>query len=222
MARAGRLAAIAALAVSAAVAALAGQLRLADESDRLAFREWFVFLADAQFARPVPEVSDCAGLVRYAFREALRAHTPEWQRQAAMPLAPAIPDVQRRPAPSAHGWPLFRIGDGRFGEFADAATIVQLNARPLGRDLKALRPGDLLYYHRDSGDMPDHVMVFVGPSRFDAGPVDWVVYHTGPIDGHPGEVRKVRLGDLIRHPVARWRPLPGNPAFVGAFRLNIL
>jgi hypothetical protein len=52
------------------------QVRLTDETDRDAFRSWFTFLADAQFYRPTPDVADCAGLVRHAVREALRAHTP--------------------------------------------------------------------------------------------------------------------------------------------------
>ena len=31
---------------------LSAQIRLADESDRAAFRAWFALLADAQFERP--------------------------------------------------------------------------------------------------------------------------------------------------------------------------
>jgi uncharacterized protein YfaT (DUF1175 family) len=222
MARAGRVAGALAAVLALAVAPLGGQIRLADESDRLAFRAWFAFLADAQFYRPSQEVTDCAALVRYGFREALRAHTPEWHRQAALPLSPAIPDIRQPPTPTAQGWPLFRVAGDQYAEFADAATIIRLNARPLGRDVKALRPGDLLYYRQDAQQMPDHLMVFVGPSRFERGPVDWVVYHTGPIDGHPGELRKARLADLLRHPSPRWRPLLSNPAFVGVFRLNLL
>jgi hypothetical protein len=95
------------------------QLRLADASDRAAFRSWFVLLADAQFERPAAEVTDCAALVRYAFREALRAHTPEWARRVTLPFAPTFPDVQSAPKPSANGWALFRIsatGPPRYAE----------------------------------------------------------------------------------------------------------
>ena len=106
-------------------------------------------------------------------------------------------------------------------EFADADTLVTLNARRLGRDVRAAQPGDLLYYRQDAADSPSHLMVFVGESRFDAGH-DWVVYHTGPDGQWPGEVRKVALHDLERHPSARWRPIAANPAFVGVFRLAIL
>jgi uncharacterized protein YfaT (DUF1175 family) len=48
------------------------------------------------------------------------------------------------------------------------------------------------------------------------------VYHTGPADGGPGEVRKARLSTLMQHPAPRWRPVPGNPRFVGVFRLDSL
>jgi uncharacterized protein YfaT (DUF1175 family) len=226
---------------------LAGQVRLADDTDRAAFASWFVFLADAEFYRPTPDVTDCAGLVRHAFREALRAHTPEWIRQANLPLAPGYPDVRRAPHPGPDGWPLFRVPGDRYAEFADAVTIVRLNARPVGRDVAAARPGDLLFFHDPDRRMADHLMVVVGRSRFQGTGTDWVVYHTGP-DGlgndprnrapHPagpravrpaapgqdgkGEVRKARLADLLRHPSPRWRPLESNPRFAGVFRLAIL
>lgn len=200
----------------------AAQVRLADESDRAAFRAWFVFLADAQFERQTPDVNDCAALIRHAFREALRAHTPEWLRQAQLPFAPRFADVRSAPKPGPHGWPLFKIGDGtpaKYAEFADAKTLIRLNTRPLGRDTRALQPGDLLYFHQPQQQAPDHLMVFVGRSQFDAEGDDWVVYHTGPLPDGPGEVRKVRLSTLTRHPSPRWRPVMANPQFVGVFRL---
>ncbi len=206
---------------AAALAAvpLESQVRLADQADREAFRSWFVLLADAQFQRQTPDVSDCAALVRHAAREALRPHTPEWRRKAALPIAPAIPDVRVRPAAGPEGVPLFHVGGGTYAEFADARTIVTLNAKPLGRDTGVLRPGDLLYFHQDQQRAPDHLMVFVGVSAFEPNGRDWIVYHTGPTDTGPGEMRKVRLADLRQHPAPRWRPVSHNPAFVGVFRL---
>ncbi|MEW5981439.1 MAG: DUF1175 family protein [Acidobacteriota bacterium] len=198
---------------------LGAQVHLADHADREAFQSWFVLLADAQFYRPTPDVNDCAGLVRHAAREALRPHTPEWHRQAALPLVPAIPDVRVRPPAGAGGLALFRVGDKVYAEFADAKTIVELNARWLGRDVRALRPGDLLHFRQERQRTPDHLMVFVGDSAFESGGRDWIVYHTGPTDTGPGEVRKVRLSDLMQHPAPRWRPVSHNPAFVGVFRL---
>jgi hypothetical protein len=202
-----------------AAGVVSAQIRLADQADREGFRSWFVFLADAQFYQPAPDVTDCAALVRRATREALRSHTPEWYRQAGLPLTPAFPDVRSRPSPTPEGWRLFQVGRGAYAEFADARTIVALNARTLGREIAALRPGDLLYFRQVEQASPDHLMVFVGRSQFERDGADWVVYHTGPTDGGPGEVRKTRLADLLRHPSARWRPITPNPAFVGVFRL---
>lgn len=198
------------------------QLRLADESDRAAFRSWFVLLADAQFERPTADVIDCAALVRHAFREALRAHTPEWVRRSALPFSPQFADVRSAPPVGSDSWPLFRVSDGpapSYAEFADASTIVRLNSRSLGRTIANARPGDLIYFRQSGQKPPDHVMVFVGRSFFEEEGDDWIVYHTGPSDEGPGEVRKVRLATLLAHPAPRWRPLASNPNFVGLFRL---
>jgi len=220
---------------------LSAQVRLADESDRAAFRAWFVLLADAQFERTTEDVTDCAALVRHAVREALRAHTPEWVRRSGLPFTPQFPDVRSGPRAGASGMPLFRVTSGAkpsFAEFADAKTLINLNARSLGRHVGALQPGDLLYFHQPTQRaQPDHLMVFVGRSQFEADGDDWVVYHTGPIDsgvgarstnsGLPraesrGEVRKARLSTLAQHPSPRWRPMAANPNFVGVYRLAIL
>ena len=200
-------------------------MRLADASDRAAFRSWFVLLADAQFERPIPEVIDCAALVRFAFREALRAHTPEWARRVALPFTPTFPDVRWGPKPDSNGWPLFRVTSGqqpRYAEFADARTLVQLNTRRISRDTRAMQPGDLIYFHQPDQQQADHLMVYVGKSFFDSEHDDWVVYHTGPTRDEPGEVKKVRLQDLEQHPSARWRPVTSNRNFVGVFRFLAL
>jgi hypothetical protein len=107
-------------------------------------------------------------------------------------------------------------------EFVDARTLVRWNAQLLSRDAGAARPGDLLYFRQERQQQPDHLMIVVGPSRLDASATDFVVYHTGPDGRSPGEMRKVRLADLMRHPAPRWRPITANPAFVGVFRLAAL
>jgi uncharacterized protein len=201
------------------------QVRLADESDRAAFRSWFVLLADAQFERRTDDVNDCAALVRHAVREALRAHTPEWVRRSGLPFTPRFPEVRSAPRAGSDGLRLFRVSAEpapTYAEFADAKTLIALNTRPLGRDTRALSAGDLLYFRQPGQRDPDHLMVFVGRSHFDRDGDDWVVYHTGPLDGGLGEVRKVQLSTLTQHPAPRWRPLATNPNFVGVFRLGML
>lgn len=198
--------------------------RTLDDADRTAFRRWFTFLADAQFERRTDDVTDCAALVRHAYREALRAHTPDWYRRSRVPRLVSIPDVRSVPAVVDGAWRLFRVSaqPTRFAEFADAATLIRFNTRLVGREASQARPGDLLYFHQDGASSPDHLMVVVGPSVFDADRRDWLVYHTGPDGTYTGEVRKVALADLARHPAPRWRPIAANPAFVGVFRLSIL
>jgi uncharacterized protein len=201
------------------------QVRLLDASDRTAFQAWFTLLADAQFEQRAAEVTDCAALVRFAFREALRAHTPEWSRRTALPFTPRFPDVRSAPKTTPEGWPLFRVSGtspARFAEFADARTLITLNSVPVGRDAARARPGDLLYFQQPGQAQPDHLMVLVGRSFFEDEGADWVVYHTGPDEAGPGEVRKVQLSTLVQHPSPRWRPLASNARFAGVFRLHAL
>ena len=142
----------------------AAQVRLADESDRAAFRAWFVLLADAQFERPTPDVTDCAALVRHAFREALRAHTPEWVRRRGLAVRAAVRRralgaARRRPT----GWPLFRVTNGappKYAEFADARTLDRAQraaARPRHRARSARRPALLPSARPAGARSPDGV-----------------------------------------------------------------
>lgn len=219
-----RVAAAVLVAVLAAIRPASLQSPL-DDSDRAAFRAWFTFLADAEFERTDADVVDCAALVRHAYREALRRHTPEWYRRSGVPLTAQYPDVRHAPpAKAGRGWPLFRIAadPDRFAEFADAAALARLNARRIARNADAARPGDLLYFRQDADPATDHLMVFIGRSQFESRGDDWVVYHTGPDSVSRGEVRKTSLRDLLHHPSPRWRPVRDNPAFVGVLRLSIV
>lgn len=197
-----------------------------DAQDRAAFLAWFTLLADAQFYRPTPDVIDCAALVRHAAREALREHTPEWQRRIAIPGGHVRPELRSHLTARNNSVPLFQVTDSlpvRYAEFADARTILLLNSSPIGRYTAAAQPGDLLAFRQTNQRLPAHLMVFVGRSAFEPGRADWVVYHTGPdtVAGTTGEVRKASLADLRQHPAARWRPTADNPAFLGVYRLRI-
>lgn len=210
-------------------------MRLHTEDDRLAFRRWFTTLAeraaDLPSSKLPPDITDCAGLLRYCFREALRAHDDRFYAQfPADPAAPAplpLDSVQQWSYPNTPlGAALFRtragpfhpadLTDGTFAQFADAKTLHADNTYLLGRDLHIARPGDLIFYRVLETDSQYHSMIITGEQG------EWVVYHTGPIDGHPGEMRRVLLADLIHHPDPRWRPVPNNPNFLGVYRWNIL
>lgn len=194
-----------------------------DSADQRAFRLWFSFLAEAQFfndpERRPRDITDCASLVRYAFREALSRHDPQWMERNALPTVPALPAIQ-----SLSG-PLFITPEG-LRHFADAKNLMRHNTRRVGSTLERARPGDLLFYEQPDQISSWHVMVYLGKSQLESGVENWVVYHTGPVtqsaSKHPGEMRRLRLSELLAHPQPRWRPVAGNPAFLGIYRWNIL
>jgi len=79
-------------------------LRLHDPADRAAFRRWFTLLAESQYYRgktPPAEIDDCAALLRFAYREALREHDAVWARAVALPALVFVPEWW----PPAPGWP---------------------------------------------------------------------------------------------------------------------
>jgi hypothetical protein len=65
-------------------------------------------------------------------------------------------------------------------------------------------------------------MLFVGKSYYQQQGSGWIVYHTGDVDGHRGEIRELQTGTLLAHPDLNWRPLMNNPNFLGVYRLEIL
>ena len=213
----------------------ANELFLDDPGDRRAFAEWFTFLAEAMYAREtsaLPKaVSDCAGLLRFCFTEALRRHDIPWARTLALPFLPAAGRVRRfeYPRTTPHGPRLFRTAESAadWAEFADAQTLMRHNAHRRTRDIQQAEPGDLLFYEQLGARSPYHCMAFLGPSRLEEDRGPFVVYHTGPSHAagaapEPGEVRRPTLEQLLAHPSPEWRPLEGNPNFLGVYRWNLL
>lgn len=211
-------------------------LRLSS-ADRDAFRRWFTFLAELQaFVEPESlsrEISDCAALLRFAYREALREHDGEWASNLGLRVMPPAPSVKKYRYPfTPLGAALFRVAPGpfraddlrnaAFAQFADAETLRTRNAHFVSRDLRQAQPGDLLFYRQLEQDQPYHAMIFLGASQLELDMHSWVVYHTGPVAGAAGEIRRVRTEELLNHPSPRWRPWPGNPNFLGVYRWNIL
>ena len=221
-------------------------LRLSDPADQAAFRRWFTLIADYQALRPQaeipPEIADCAGLLRYAYREALKRHDDSWFLATGVDVV-ALPGEVRawRYPDTPLGAGLFRVrpgpfepadaSNGAFAQFADARTLVERNAFFVTRDARQARPGDLLFYRQFGQSSPWHSMIVVA-----AGAQARVVYHTGPdhsphgrgpVRGDPdhgqaGELRRVLLAELLDHPHPQWRPIPSNPNFLGVYRWNIL
>lgn len=206
-------------------------------NDRENFRRWFTWIAEMQFYKASdqwnPEQRDCAGLVRFAWREALRPHDRPWFQRMGENYDPVAPDLSPKLTTPLSG-KLFRItsgtyttsdvAEGKFSEFADAQTLKMFNADFVSRDRQQARPGDLLFFHQPwVQKFSFHVMIFIGEPRVASeGAPDWVVYHTGASPEDAGTVKKVRLAVLDEHPDKRWRPVSTNPNFLGFYRLKIL
>jgi uncharacterized protein len=207
-------------------------LRLTDPADQAAFRRWFTLIAEYQAVRPkeeVPaEIADCASLLRYAYREALKRHDEAWFATTGIEVAALPGEIRAWSYPHTPlGEGLFRVrggafeaGDvrnGAFAQFADAKTLVERNSYFVGRDARQALPGDLLFFRQFGQSSPWHSMIVTR-----IGINAEVVYDTGPDHGRPGELRRVALAELLDHPQPQWRPLAANPNFLGVYRWNIL
>jgi hypothetical protein len=207
-------------------------------NDRDSFRRWFTWIAEMQFYKLSDEWNaeqrDCAGLVRFAWRESLREHDRPWYQRMGEHYDPVADDVTVSLTSEPLHEKLFRtapgnyspndVAAGRFSEFADAQTLKMFNVTFVSRDRQQARPGDLLFFHQPwVQKYPYHVMIFLGEPRVAGeGAHDWVVYHTGASPQDAGTVKKVRLAVLDQHPNKRWRPIQSNPNFLGFYRLKIL
>ncbi len=118
-------------------------LRLSDPADQAAFRRWFTLIAEYQAIRPkaeVPaEITDCASLLRYAYREALKRHDEGWFEASGIEVLAPPGEIRAWNYPHTPlGTGLFRARpggfvpidatDGTFAQFADAHTLVERNA----------------------------------------------------------------------------------------------
>ncbi|HLN99211.1 MAG TPA: DUF1175 family protein [Pyrinomonadaceae bacterium] len=207
--------------------------------DRENFRRWFTLIAEGQFYHLSEqwnaEQRDCAGLVRFAWREALRRHDRAWFQKMGPGYSAIAPDVSRYTLEQGPlGEKLFRtnfgsykdgeLANGTFSEFADARSLKSFNVKFISRDRREAEPGDLLFFYQPwVQKFPYHVMIFLGDAKLGGNQAnDWVVYHTGSSPTDEGTVKKVELSVLDHHPNKRWRPIESNTNFLGFYRLKIL
>ncbi|NTV93977.1 MAG: DUF1175 family protein [Thiobacillus sp.] len=182
----------------------------AEQSRRL--RAWITLMVATQLrAGPSPRWRhrDCAGLVRFAVREALRRHDAAWVRAnglqgIALPPEPRLTAGQHE---TLRDWVDI---DGRRRSFVTALALIQGNCRALGRDLTRAEPGDLLFF--DQGD-DQHLMVWMGA---------YIAYHTGTATPSDNGLRAVAPRRLMNWEDTRWRPVPENSNYIGVYRLAFL
>ena len=214
---------------------------LTGSEDKLNFRRWFVSVAESQFYETdhswYEGEQDCAGLARFAYREALKKHSDEWLAKREFLTEVTAPDVRKYNYPNVPilETKIFRTREGAFNVndqedniFSISATakiLKEFNTIYVGKEPEAVQPGDLLFFLNPvSRDMPYHTMIYIGDDNgmYEKDNDDWLVYHTGPDDNTKGIVKKIRRSDLMKHPHERWHPVPGNPYFLGYYRWKIL
>ena len=207
-------------------------LRLSDPADQGAFRRWFVLIAEYQAILPKteipPEITDCASLLRFSYREALKRHNDSWFLATGIEVMAPPGEIRAWHYPDTPlGAALFRVRpgsfaaadatNGAFAQFADAKTLVERNAYFVSRNVHEAQTGDLLFYRQFGQSSPWHSMIVA-----EIEPEARVVYHTGTDHGRPGELRRVLISELLDHPQLQWRPVEQNPNFLGVYRWNIL
>ena len=178
-------------------------LRLSDPADQAAFRRWFTLIAEYQAIRPkaqIPaEITDCASLLRYSYREALKRHDDSWFLATGIEVAAPPGEIRAWHYPNTPlGAALFRVRpgsfesadatNGAFAQFADAKTLVERNAHPVSRDVREALPGDLLFYRQFGQSSPWHSMIvteaahrhewFITPDRITVRPASYAACYS--------------------------------------------
>ena len=137
-------------------------------------------------AEKAGEIQDCAALLRYSYRESLKAHDAGWAQAQHVGDVPhsdryASGDIRRR----CWGLDCFGYDQGRLWRGMkltepslsfqpDAHALMSWNTYLVGRSVRAAKPGDLIFFRQLEENSTYHSMVITGSDA------DWVVYHTGP------------------------------------------
>lgn len=203
-----------------------------DNEDSERFRNWFVWIAISALENdPIlwsVKERDCAGFIRYCAREALRKHD-EWWLKTVKYVGPIFEDVQKYNYPNLPlvGEKLFRTKRGEFkneedfSSFAVARILIECSMNFVTKDVRKATPGDVLvFFHPQDFEFPYHLMIYAGTLGL-PGDEGWLVYHTGPIAGGPGELRLVRSRKLMDYDPT-WMPSEKNPNFLGFYRFKFL
>ena len=140
-----------------------------------------------------PAQRDCAGLVRFLYRQAVLGPVEMWFDRTHQLRA-----------------------------FVSASELVAFNFKKISEKVEPakMETGDLLVYYRPERRPADswHVMVVLKPPS--GVRQEWLaIYHNG-VQGPGGQVRVVSLKDLSSTVHSEWRPTSENLSFKGVYRWN--
>ncbi len=185
-----------------------------DPKQSRAFRAWFSAIVEDQVQRsPSPRWvhRDCAGLVRFAARQALQKHDTKWLQSMGWPSTQALPPDVEVSVEQQKYLSRWSLQDGSRSDYASAISLVQNNTHRLAADSAQAQSADLLFYDQGA---EQHLMVWTGRR---------IAYHTGAAETpEDNGLRSTTLSTLSRHPDTRWRPSRSNPNFAGWYRFTFL
>lgn len=203
-------------------------LQLSSKDSRI-FQYWFnnIILNIANDYMYLPDsYQDCAGLIRYAYKEALKPHDQNWLQKTGF-RGKIIEDVSKYNYPNIpfYETKIFKISENgiepdSFSDYATARYLIEFNMKYLSKDLKTAENGDILaFFHPEDPEFPYHLMVYYkDPNTNEA----FAIYHTGPINEHNnGELRVVKIENLHKADPT-WMATIENRNFMGIYRFKIL
>lgn len=192
---------------------------LRTESDRQAFRDWFVRISLSQYLKENSswnrQERDCSGLVRFSYKEALKEHDLVWQQKTGIVLDKNLPDVREFKYPDIPviGINIFRVGEAEFAQFADAENLEKYQTSFASRHIESGLPGDILFFRSDRGEGTNyHSMILVEED----GENPLLLYHTGSERG----IKLIRAKELSKSDT--FSPEEKNRSFLGVYRFRIL
>lgn len=198
-----------------------------NKDDSKSFTFWFtniiinIFNGDMKIPN---SYSDCAGLIRYAYKESLKKHDQAWIKNNGY-KGYIFQDVNKYNYPNIPfiGTDIFLIGSNihsknNYSNFASARYLLEFNMNYLGKNSINAKTGDILaFFHPNDIEFPYHLMVFI-----EVNSKKYVIYHTGPIsENNPGELRLTKIEDL-KFADPTWIADKDNKKFLGFYRFKIL
>jgi len=198
-----------------------------NKKDSESFSLWFKSIIINIFKEniKVPEsYSDCAGIIRYAYKESLKKHDQEWisknnfksniYNDVGKYNYPDIPFIKEK---------IFLIDKNireinSYSNFASARYLIEYNMKNIGKNIDNAVSGDILaFFHPYDIDFPYHLMVYIQQKEN-----NYVIYHTGPLsESNPGELRLVLVDDL-KYADPTWIVEDKNNNFLGIYRFKII
>lgn len=140
-----------------------------------------------------PKQRDCAGFVRFLYRESLFDASDKFVDKDGSPV-----------------------------DYIEASDLVAFNFTRITRDYdrNLLKAGDILvYFFPEKIDGSDwHLMVYLEPLR-GSSDRNLAIYHNG-MSGKEAKVQKVWIDELVKNDSGAWKPDISNKNFLGFYRWN--